>query len=99
MIHGNHTIKVGGEFSNLFASQTFGFNQTGVYTFAGIANAAILDNISPLQDLSNANVNLRYYGRFDTTLSRYNQQVGNLQAAFTVKEYSFFGQDSWPFNR
>ena len=99
MIHGNHTVKVGGEYSNIFADQTFGFNQTGVYTFAGIATSAILDNLSPVQDLTNVVPNLRYFGRFDTTLSRYNQQVGNLAASFTVKELAFFGQDSWRVSR
>ncbi len=36
-----------------------------------------------------------YRGRFDTTSSRYNLQIGNLLAAYTVKELSFFGQDAW----
>ena len=27
--------------------------------------------------------------------ARFNQQIGNLQAAFDIKELAFFGQDSW----
>jgi len=94
-ISGAHTLKFGGEFSHIFADQLFGFNQTGVYTFAGIATAAILDNISPVQDLTNPTPSNRYFGRFDTSLARYNQQVGNLAAAYSIKEIAFFVNDSW----
>ncbi len=95
VIAGNHTIKLGGEYSNLFASQTFGFNQTGTYSFAAtLTGGQILDIVSPVVTPGTLN----YYGRFDTTTARYAQQVGNLQAAFTVKEVSFFGQDSWRVN-
>jgi hypothetical protein len=44
VIAGTHTIKFGGEVSHIFADQTFGFNQTGVYTFSGltaIANSTV----------------------------------------------------------
>jgi outer membrane receptor protein involved in Fe transport len=89
VISGNHTLKFGGEFSNIFANQSFGFNQFGVYTFAGLTSTAgLLDAISTVRTAT-------YRGRFDTTTSRYNQQIGNLQAAYTVRELAFFGQDSW----
>jgi hypothetical protein len=95
-ISGAHTFKFGGEYSNLFADQTFGFNQTGVYTFAGLTGtAAILAAESKVQDLTNANPALRFFGRFDTTTARYNQQIGNLLASYTVKELAFFAQDAW----
>ncbi|HRH40982.1 MAG TPA: TonB-dependent receptor [Pyrinomonadaceae bacterium] len=88
-ISGNHTMKFGGEYSHLFADQTFGFNQTGVYTFSGLtATTSILDAISTNQTAS-------VRGRFDTTTARYNQQIGNLQAGFAVQELSFFAQDAW----
>ncbi len=88
-IIGNHTFKVGGEFSNIYANQQFGFNQFGTYTFAGLtATTQILDAIT-------SNRTGAYLGRFDTTTARYNQQVGNLQAAYTVRQLAFFGQDSW----
>ncbi|MBS1796569.1 MAG: TonB-dependent receptor [Acidobacteria bacterium] len=89
VIHGNHSLKFGGEFSNLYANQTFGFNQTGVYTFSGLtATGGILDAISTVQTTT-------YRGRFDTTTARYNQQIGNLAAAYTVRELSMFAQDAW----
>lgn len=121
-INGNHTAKFGGEYSDILADQKFGFNQTGVYTFAGLssnsnstvpvgagANAGpnspigtpgILEAIGNRRYLFVANSTaivgtIPFLGRFDTTTARYNQQVGNLLAAFTVKELSFFAQDAW----
>jgi hypothetical protein len=89
VISGNHTMKFGGEFSNLYAEQTFGFNQFGVYSFSGLTSTTgILEAVS-----TNQTATVR--GRFDTTSSRYTQQIGNLQAGYTVKELSFFGQDAW----
>ncbi len=88
VISGAHTMKFGGEFSDIFADQTFGFNQTGVYTFAGLTGAGALQAMGTV-------VTATYRGRFDVTAARYNQQIGNLQAAFKVKELAFFGQDSW----
>ncbi len=91
-IKGNHTVKFGGEFSNIYASQTFGFNQTGVYTFAGLTSTTgILDAIGSTRAGA-------FLGRFDTTTARYNQQIGNLQAAYTVRELAMFVQDSWRFS-
>lgn len=96
VISGNHTFKFGGEFSDIFADQSFGFNQFGLFTFAGLtATAGILDAISSTPNLTNANPSLRYYGRFDTTTARYRKQIGNLSAAYGVKELAFFVQDSW----
>jgi Carboxypeptidase regulatory-like domain len=96
-IAGNHTLKFGGEFSDIFADQLFGFNQTGVYTFAGLTggSTAILDNMSPIRDLTNPVPNARYFGRFDNAAARYNQQVGNLSAGYGIKELAFFVNDSW----
>ena len=88
-IAGNHTTKFGGEFSNIYANQEFGFNQFGVYAFAGLTTTTgILDAISTVRTAT-------YLGRFDTTTARYNQQIGNLKAAYTVKEVSLFAQDAW----
>ena len=129
MIKGSHTIKFGGEYSNILADQKFGFNQTGVYTFSGlstnsnasvpvtngqncstagtvcttnspIGSPGILQAIGSTRYLfaANSSTNLAtvpFLGRFDTTSARYNQQVGNLLANFTIKELSFFGQDAW----
>lgn len=89
IIKGNHNIKFGGEFSDIYANQKFGFNQFGVYTFAGLTSATgILEAMS-----TNQTATIR--GRFDVATARYRQQIGNLEAAFTVRELAFFGQDSW----
>ena len=121
-INGAHTMKFGGEYSDILADQKFGFNQTGVYTFAGLssnfnstvpagagANAGANSPIGTpgiLEALGNRRYSyvanstaivgtVPFLGRFDTTTARYNQQVGNLLAAFTIKELSFFAQDTW----
>jgi hypothetical protein len=88
-IKGNHSFKFGGEFSNIFASQEFGFNQFGVYTFAGLTSATGL--LSAMSTNQTATVR----GRYDVSTARYRQQIGNLEAAFTVRELAFFGQDAW----
>lgn len=94
-ISGNHSFKFGGEFSNIYANQEFGFNQTGVYTFVGVnSTVGVLNALSAVRDTT-TNPSLPYYGRFDTTTARYNQQIGNLQADYTVRELSFFAQDAW----
>ena len=135
--NGAHTLKFGGEYSDILADQKFGFNQNGVYSFAGLttnpngttpsatltglqtcatastlpvgvtctANSAIgspgiLQALGSTRYLYTSNAQasvptVAYLGRFDTTTARYTQQVGNLLAAFKVKELSFFGQDAW----
>jgi outer membrane receptor for ferrienterochelin and colicin len=94
VISGNHTMKFGAEASNLFADQTFGFNQFGAYSFVGVNNAlGVLNAVSSAPVLTTPTA--PYYGRFDTTTARYAQQIGNLSAAYTVKELSFFAQDAW----
>jgi outer membrane receptor for ferrienterochelin and colicin len=94
LISGNHTMKFGAEASNIFADQTFGFNQFGAYAFAGLTSTTgILDALGSTRNI--AIPTAPFYGRFDTTTARYNQQIGNLAAAYTVKELSFFAQDAW----
>lgn len=91
--NGRHLVKFGGEYSDIHADQNFGFNQFGVYTFAGLTATQ-----GVLTALSNQ-VTATSRGRFDTTTARYNKQIGNLRAAFTVKELSFFAQDQWRITR
>jgi hypothetical protein len=89
MIRGNHTFKFGGEYSNIYAEQAFGFNQFGVYTFSGLTSSTgILEALS-----TNQSPTVR--GRFDVTTARYRQQIGNLQAGYTVQEVAAFAQDAW----
>lgn len=89
-LNGSHTFKFGGEYSNILADQVFGFNQFGVYTFAGLTNTTQI-----LEAIGNVPAPGTRIGRFDTTTARYNKQIGNLLAAYTVKELSFFAQDAW----
>jgi len=91
-VTGNHTFKFGGEYSRLFASQNFGFNQFGAYSLA-IGGATGTNDI--LSRLTNVPVVSGVLGRFDDNRARYNRQIGNLEAAFKVHELAFFGQDSW----
>jgi hypothetical protein len=105
-ITGNHNFKFGGEYSRLFASQVFGFNQFGQYVLSIGSTPANLQ--STFQCLSNVPTNnncqtgvagTAFLGRFDLNIGagslRYVKQIGNLQAAFKVQELAFFGQDSW----
>jgi outer membrane receptor for ferrienterochelin and colicin len=98
-VTGNHTLKFGGEYSQISVAQLFGFNQFGNYTFSGVNGTGdVLNALSATPGIFAGKL-----GRFDLTQSngvigngaRYNGQIGNLQAAFDVKELAFFVQDSW----
>ena len=91
MTRGRHTIKVGVDLNFLSASQTFAFNQFGTFGFATTDIATILRTMSA----NGANgVN-----RFDIPAATYARAIGNGQAAFDVRQLSFFAQDSWNLNR
>jgi hypothetical protein len=95
-IVGNHNIKVGGEFSRLFANQVFAFNNFGQYVLSqGTTPAQIASTLAGLSNVPSGT----FLGRFDLPLGtgtlRYLRQIGNSQAEFTAKELAFFGQDSW----
>ena len=92
---GSHTFKFGGEYSKIKVAQTFGFNQFGNYTFSGVnLTGDILNDLSATPGTPTGKL-----GRFDVSGARYNQQIGNLQAAFDISELAFFGQDSWRIGR
>jgi hypothetical protein len=94
-ITGNHTLKFGGEYSRLFASQVFGFNQFGAYSLSiGSTPTNIADTLLRLSNSVTPGTTA-ILGRFDDTRARYNRQIGNLQASFRVEELAFFAQDSW----
>jgi hypothetical protein len=94
-ITGNHNVKFGGEYSRLFANQTFGFNQFGGYSLSiGSTAQNIADTLLRLSNTVTPGTTA-ILGRFDDTRARYNRQIGNLQAEFKVQELAFFGQDSW----
>ncbi|MDQ2921011.1 MAG: carboxypeptidase regulatory-like domain-containing protein, partial [Acidobacteriota bacterium] len=99
---GNHNFKVGGEYSRLFATQTFGFNQFGQYNLSlgGTAQQVsdtllrLSNSVTP-QTLSGTTVVPAVLGRFDSTSASFFKQIGNLQAGMTVHELAFFAQDNW----
>ncbi|HEY6047355.1 MAG TPA: TonB-dependent receptor [Pyrinomonadaceae bacterium] len=108
-ITGNHNFKFGGEYSDIKAAQTFGFNQFGRFNMsigAACASATSCTAADTLLRLSNAqiaqgslpaytsNANA-YLGRFDSTSATYNIQIGNRIAELSEKQLAFFGQDSW----
>ncbi|REJ77365.1 MAG: hypothetical protein DWQ47_13340 [Acidobacteria bacterium] len=86
-IVGDHTVKFGGEFSDIYVNQLFGFNQQGAYTMGGVAQAAF-----EAASLTAGSMTDR---RFDVTSATYRQQIGNLLADYTVRELAFFAQDNW----
>lgn len=86
---GNHVVKFGGEFSRLFADQSFGFNQPGNFNYFNNNDVQFLNVLS---NVPNATAP---FGRFDNTSATYRLQVGDLKAAYKVYETSFYGQDSW----
>lgn len=91
IISGNHTFKFGGEYSKIKIAQLFGFNQFGNYTFSGVNQTAdILNALS-----ATPNTPAGKLGRFDVSGARYNQQIGNLSAAYDITELAFYGQDQW----
>ncbi len=101
-ISGNHTFKFGGEYSRLFASQKFGFNQFGAYSLVLGGATGTLNTLTRLSNVTTiippvapSTTPTYIFGRFDDPAARYNRQIGNLQAAFKVHELSFFAQDSW----
>lgn len=88
---GSHTLKFGGEYSKIKVAQVFGFNQFGNYTFSGLNGTSdILNALSATPGTPAGKL-----GRFDVSQARFNQQIGNLQAAFDLQELAFFAQDSW----
>ena len=87
---GSHTFKFGGEYNHIYAAQTFGFNQFGVFNISGSVTATVLDILSYSPTVTTGTVN-----RFDSTSVTLSRQLGNLQAAYSVNELGFFAQDSW----
>jgi outer membrane receptor for ferrienterochelin and colicin len=95
-MRGGHTWKFGGDYSHIYAAQTFGFNQLGVFSFSGVSDAA---QTLCFMGAGNGTVcpgsATPLAGRFDTTTARYAHQLGNLAAALSGNQGAFFVQDSW----
>jgi hypothetical protein len=85
-IKDRHTVKVGTEYNHVFADQSFGFNQFGVFNISGTNTATILDTMAPGGSVAN---------RFDVNTVTYLHQLGNLLASYSTDELAFFAQDNW----
>ena len=90
-VTGDHIFKFGGEYSRIFAQQTFGFNQFGAYSLTTGGSYGITRHFAAGHRRPHA----VYLGRFDNTNARYARQIGNRQAAFETHELAFFAQDAW----
>lgn len=91
-IAGNHTIKFGTEINHISVNQVFGFNQFGALSLnaTNVANAA---GVIQILDLISGGAAGKPYD--DPTRGRFNQQIGNLQAAFSSDSFALFAQDAW----
>ncbi len=85
-LRGKHSVKFGAEYNHVFANQTFGFNQFGVFSISGTNTSTILD----LMTVGGATAN-----RFDSTSVTYFKQIGNLLAEYSTDEIAVFAQDSY----
>jgi len=79
-IQGNHSLKFGGEFNDIYAAQTFGFNQFGQFNSTTSTVSTILTVMG---------------NRFDDPTALYSHQLGNLAATLSGKQFASFVQDAW----
>lgn len=85
-IKNRHTVKVGTEYNHVFADQSFGFNQFGVFNISGTNTATLLDTMAAGGTVPN---------RFDATTVTYLRQLGNLLVSYSTDEVALFAQDNW----
>ncbi|MBI1792391.1 MAG: TonB-dependent receptor [Acidobacteria bacterium] len=83
---GNHTAKLGIDFSHISTGQLFGFNQFGSFSVGGSDVNTVLDIMTAGGAIAN---------RFDNTNVTYSRQIGNLIAAYKLNQFALFAQDSW----
>ncbi len=95
MTTGNHTLKFGGEFNRVFASQLFATDQFGRFIISGgFTGTSETTGLGRLLDILGAGGAVN---RFDqpSTVVRYQKQIGNGLTDLSSNELAFFGQDSW----
>ena len=107
MIRGSHTLKVGGEYNFVKASQVFAFRQFGQFSFSGLGTDAasviqVLRILSAGGNTTTANANgtvgtgsLDPTNRFDDNRVRYARNIGNGLLTLSSPQYAGYGQDSW----
>ena len=86
LIRGLHTFKFGFDYNYSTASQAFGFNQFGAFSFGTQDVNTILTSLGTTQN------------RFDTPLATYRREIGNLLASLSIQQIAFYAQDSWRVN-
>lgn len=93
---GQHSFKFGGDYNRTFASQLFAFNQTGGFTFSGLAGADATTVTTILRILSVGSSGAGDpANRFDDTRTQYIRATGDGLVSFGSDELAFFAQDSW----
>ena len=93
-LKGAHTVKFGGEYSHIFATQTFGFNQEGQFNWLNNSAGNIPAILASMSTCGNAACTVAG-NRFDNTNVTYSHQLGNLAATMTGEQVAWFIQDSW----
>jgi hypothetical protein len=85
VLHGEHAMKFGGDYSYLHTYQEFGFNQFGSITFgtSDIPTLLKVMSVAPGQN------------RFDDTTVRYALQIGNRLADYNMHQIALYAQDAW----
>jgi hypothetical protein len=96
VLHGNHTMKFGGDYNKTKASQVFAQGQTGIFSFSGEAGgtAASVNTILQILSVGSAGGS-DPANRFDATSVRYARQIGNGLLTLASTELALFGQDAW----
>jgi hypothetical protein len=108
LLRGSHTVKVGGEYNFVKASQIFAFRQFGQFSFSGLGTDAtsvisILRVLSVGGNTTTANANGTVSGagvldpihRFDDNRVRYARNIGNGLLTLSSPQYAAYGQDAW----
>ena len=91
LLRGNHTFKLGLDYSYIGVSQKFGSNQFGTFVVSGS------DVRSTLQILSRSGG--PEGNRFDHPNVLYRRQVGNLELETHAHQLAFFMEDNWRVQR
>jgi hypothetical protein len=87
---GAHSLRLGVDYNYVTASQAFGFNQFGTFSFSSSGSAATLETLEIM------GVGGTTPDRFDSgRVSSYALQIGNLLADMNMHQSAFFVQDNW----
>jgi hypothetical protein len=85
---GRHSLKFGGDYNHLFATQFFKFNQFGVFNVSG-------NIVSTVLDLMALNPTVATDRRFDATTVAYRINIGNGLQDMSMDTMALFFTDTW----